>query len=51
MKVKVLKAFDAYPKDKKTHFPLGDADIPSDLIDECNLVKNGLVKKTPKETK
>ena len=51
MKVKVLKAFDAYPDGKtKTHFPLGDADIPSGLIEKCIMVKNGLVKKTPKET-
>jgi hypothetical protein len=49
-KVTVLKAFDAYPKgNKPVHYPVGDAEIPRKLIEDCNMVKNGLVRLSSKE--
>ena len=51
--VKVLKAFSTYPDGKtRTHYPLGDAQMMQQTIDEFKLVEKGLValvKKKPKE--
>ena len=55
MGYRVLKGFTAYPNGKKTRFVKG-GDAPSkELIDECNMVENGLValvkEKNPNEAK
>lgn len=48
-KVKVLKAFDAYVDGEKKHFPLGGANIPMKLIQDCNMVANDLISLDEKE--
>ena len=50
MKVIVLRTFDAYPNGKKTTFGQGAADIPKSLVEDCNMVNNGLVS-IPKDKK
>ena len=52
MGYRVIKGFTAYPNGKRKHFAKGDPAPSKELIDECGMVKKGLValvKAKPKE--